>query len=919
MLSLLLLLPALVAAAPAPRLHAARTLLSGRSIQENELVSRADASIPPEYLLKAALGSLSGNELLTSVTFATSSNSKTAGTLVAGTAGQKLGLTDSDSFSLLNGTSFANYSLPHVDGATEVCTYFFLQNGEVEVHVPVLERESFELTTFLATVKISFSDMLAMTCFFIHDLDIQTSGSPVVTGGSDLTSSAAAPQSSSNSHWSASAASSTSRASLSHSSAQGSPSTTASSSSRGHSTSYSSTTTGGHAISTVPSTSVPLPSTSADLSPASSSSDAPGSVTASSWESVTSASTSEAPNYSTASGSVSLTSASASPSETISSSASTFTDAPTSNDSTAPSSSTTSTGPTESGTANDSATSSSRSTSTESTESTTPTGPVTPSSSSTATEPTESTTPTGSVAPTSSTTPAESTESTTPTGSVAPTSSTTPTESTESATPTESATSTISSSAPNSTIPTLTEPLAAYQTNTTFNGQTFISKGLVGFGAIAGDAVDSQGETIGGIGSAIRLESLTRVNSTTYTGRMIVQPDRGWNRVSTVNYIARQHAIDFTLTPYYNSTNLEYQAAKSSFDLTYASTVLYKESDGTDTTGLDSLTYRNGSVPIPIPSVDFDRISTDAEGLVINPDGSFWMSDEYGPYIYKYSADGVLVTVIEPPAAFLPRLNGSLYFSANSDTAPTEGRSQNQGFEGLTSNAAGTKLYALLQSSLLQDAPASDDGRYTRLLAYDVSGDQPVLEHAYVVELPVTNGKSKTLGQSEFHYISDDTFVVLARDGKGGGSDTAEAKNKRFYLFTTSEATDIAGTTYTDDYTPVAPDNVLSSNLTAASVTPWVDILDDTQLARFGLYNGDTNSTFSVSMINTKWESIAFASCQDPDYPDDYFLFSFSDNDFITLSGEMAGSAYSDDEAGYTLDNQALVWRVTVPYSLQDA
>lgn len=71
MLSLLLLLPALVAAAPAPRLHAARTLVSGRSIQENELVSRADASIPPEYLLKAALGSLSGNELLTSVTFAT--------------------------------------------------------------------------------------------------------------------------------------------------------------------------------------------------------------------------------------------------------------------------------------------------------------------------------------------------------------------------------------------------------------------------------------------------------------------------------------------------------------------------------------------------------------------------------------------------------------------------------------------------------------------------------------------------------------------------------------------------------------------------------------------------------------------------------------------------------------------------------
>jgi hypothetical protein len=31
------------------------------------------------------------------------------------------------------------------------------------------------------------------------------------------------------------------------------------------------------------------------------------------------------------------------------------------------------------------------------------------------------------------------------------------------------------------------------------------------------------------------------------------------------------------------------------------------------------------------------RIPIDAEGLVLNPDGSFWVSDEYGPYICEYN------------------------------------------------------------------------------------------------------------------------------------------------------------------------------------------------------------------------------------------------------------------------------------------
>ncbi|WVQ74191.1 hypothetical protein IAR50_003785 [Cryptococcus sp. DSM 104548] len=454
---------------------------------------------------------------------------------------------------------------------------------------------------------------------------------------------------------------------------------------------------------------------------------------------------------------------------------------------------------------------------------------------------------------------------------------------------------------------TLSEPNSAYQTNVTFAGKTYINKGLVGFGALDGDAVDSFGETIGGIGSAIALQSFEKGSHGVYTGVMIVQPDRGHNTDTTTDYISRRHYISFTLNPYYNSTQLSYQSAKSTFELKYESTVRYYESDGTPTTGLDATAIRNGSVPEPIANATYNHISSDPEGLVLNADGSFWVSDEYGPYIWRYSADGILLETIVPPKAVLPYKNGSLFFSAETEN-PDTGRVPNQGFEGLTASSDGNTLYALLQTGTVQDLDADDYGRYTRLYVYDVSGT-PTLTNAYVLTLPVTNGKGKPLAQSDFIWIADDTFILLSRDGKGNGDDDAESKHKDFMLFNLDGATDIAGTNYTDGVEPIAPGGVLVSDITPIVPTEFVDMIDDTQLERFGLHN---DGDFDVSLINSKWESSALASVNDPAYPDDYFLFSFSDNDFITTNGSEAGEAYVDGY-GSTLDNQALIWRVTLP------
>lgn len=70
---------------------------------------------------------------------------------------------------------------------------------------------------------------------------------------------------------------------------------------------------------------------------------------------------------------------------------------------------------------------------------------------------------------------------------------------------------------------------------------------------------------------------------------------------------------------------------------------------------------------------------------------------------------------------------------------PKSGRANNQGFEGLTASSDGTHLYALLQSSLVQDGGlGKTTDRHTRLVKYklDSGSKPPKYTGEYVVSLP---------------------------------------------------------------------------------------------------------------------------------------------------------------------------------------
>jgi hypothetical protein len=75
---------------------------------------------------------------------------------------------------------------------------------------------------------------------------------------------------------------------------------------------------------------------------------------------------------------------------------------------------------------------------------------------------------------------------------------------------------------------------------------------------------------------------------------------------------------------------------------------------------------------------------------------------------------------------------------------------------------------------------------------------------------------------------------------------------------------------------------VLNSDITAATVCPFLDFNLNSQLGRFGLHNGGDQD---AALLNEKWESIALLPVSEGS--DEYYLFSASDDDFITQDGKL--------------------------------
>ena len=470
---------------------------------------------------------------------------------------------------------------------------------------------------------------------------------------------------------------------------------------------------------------------------------------------------------------------------------------------------------------------------------------------------------------------------------------------------------------------------------TTCDSKSFTYEQLAGYGFVASNAKDKYGDTLGGYGSSVAIDrsSWKKLANGSYTGTLWAIPDRGWNTQGTLNYQNRIHKFYVVLTPAPGATASN--PSPPNLQIQYQDTVLLTGPDGVPTTGLDadvtgSITYP-GFPNLPVATYTGDgfggsgsggkRISIDSEGLVLACDGGFWVSDEYGPYIYKFSSAGKMQAAIAPPDAYIPHRNSTVSFSSDSPPVynpnevinpadTTTGRDNNQGFEGLTVTADGQKLYTLLQSALDQEGGPSNPNRLqARLLQYDISTPSaPKYAAEYVVTLPLwtdptqtkASKATKVAGQSEIHSLGDGQFLVLARDsgsGHGASSTTSIYRHADIFDISGSQgATNIKSSSNDATGAAIASSSgVLNKSIKAAAYCPFLDFNVNSELNKFGLHNGGAQDS---GLLNEKWESLAMVPVDGGSGADgEWFVFSLSDNDFITQDGAMNFGKYPYKDA----------------------
>jgi hypothetical protein len=315
--------------------------------------------------------------------------------------------------------------------------------------------------------------------------------------------------------------------------------------------------------------------------------------------------------------------------------------------------------------------------------------------------------------------------------------------------------------------------------------------------------------------------------------------------------------------------------AISNFNLTR--TIVFRQADG--------VTPFNGLNPQLLTGSKANLgASFDPEGMTIRPNGNFLVADEYGPSLYEFNPEGVLIRTFAPPANLAPREAGGALNYVDGRPTITSGRQDNRGYEGLTLSNDGSKAFAVLQDPLVQEGPGGQGrrGQFVRIVEFDLASGA-TRQLAYQLESIDTintrtssdftvNQQGRSIGVSAIQALPDGRFLVIERDNRGLGVDpeTAflEIGSKRVYVIDLAGATDISNQILTNG---VLPSGAVAVSKSAA---PFLDVV-----AAIG----------AQAVIAEKLEGLTFG---DRLADGGISLFLASDNDFSVT--QIGGSTQFD-------------------------
>lgn len=227
--------------------------------------------------------------------------------------------------------------------------------------------------------------------------------------------------------------------------------------------------------------------------------------------------------------------------------------------------------------------------------------------------------------------------------------------------------------------------------------------------------------------------------------------------------------------------------------------------------------------------------SFDPEGLAVGKGGHFYVADEYGPSVYEFTSSGQFIRAFATPDNLVARTANNMLDYVNGRPTIVRGRQDNRGFEGITLNASGNKLYAVMQDPLVNEG-SSNDGRRSRnvrVVEFDVESGAATAQYVYRLE-PISalnainpstaddfsaTNQGRSIGLSAIHALNDTDFLVLERDNRGLGVEvTAAPLHKRVYRISLSGASDVSAVS-------LAGSNDLPAGVVAVGKAPELDIL----------------------------------------------------------------------------------------------
>ena len=179
----------------------------------------------------------------------------------------------------------------------------------------------------------------------------------------------------------------------------------------------------------------------------------------------------------------------------------------------------------------------------------------------------------------------------------------------------------------------------------------------------------------------------------------------------------------------------------------------------------------------------------DVESIAQVADGTFWVGEEFGPYLLHFDDQGRLLDApIRHPVLRAPQ-------NPQNATLGTNNLPSSRGFESMAANGDGSKLYLTTEASILSETNKT----MLAIYEFDVATEQytgNVFKYAKDSSDFITGGTGNATNifvTGDMTHVADDRYILIERDDfQGPPSSANPPRQKRRYLIDLSE-TDAQG------------------------------------------------------------------------------------------------------------------------------